>query len=1065
MDVKNYINSAIDTLKSKAVVAQKRVSKVLSPINEIPQRINSAIDFLKSTVGTKIKTEKLQMQKMLSERQQEWDIARVNLDFKNKIYNINSKLPMGLSIPTNFKELDDRLMQGFGGEDFQRVNQKIATSGYKSLTPDEQKVLTDASLGFAGMTSGVNAKGFSKVKFGDPMELTRLKNSISEGESYLKAGKDALGKVLTPEKRVAIEKAVASTKDKILKTLQTMKGKETQLKGLLTESPAQTKARRLAQIKPKEVYQGTIDKIRQNDLNDYVLDNFDGYMKAEPLTNAQKVNIFDYLKTPSTVLEKIGLKSEADNIAKAWDNYQLQLPKEVGRIRAWMDRVPEKGSEVRIFDYLDGKAKVDSLLPEEQKVATEIRGYLDFWAKKLGLTEGNGKISNYITHIFPKGSIAQEFDMDIARAVSDKVPSSIWNPFKQKRTNAEGYIRDVFQAVQAYTKRAIRQAFVEPHLKALATVSEGLDETSYKFVQKVGAQINMRPTELDSLVDNFLKTIFGYRFTGRPVTYLTKAIRNAVYKGTLGLNISSAVRNTSQLNNSYALLGEKYFLKGGVEFAKRLVQKDLDELYKTGVLNNSFIEDKNLSVFKQGLQKVDDGLWAMFNFAEKLNRGVSYFGAKGKALAEGRTTEEAIKIARNFVSKTQFKFGPLDTPLILGSDTAKLFGQFQSFNLKQGEFLVDLIKSKNFPAIARYIGGNLAFIYIIGKTFGMDWQEMIPFSGVATGETKLGQTPAISGISGVGNMIAGSVFGNEEQFDKGKKDALNSLVSFIPGGVQAKKTISGIKAGLEGGVYNPNGKLRFPAELNLQNTLFGPNVSETAQEYYKKPSPLSENQTATYKALISAGMTPQQAYDSMTAQRESTKKLNEVLSEEDKSFDLFGFLKGKKETPESVEKSGLFGYLQKETQQTEQNKILSEIFSKVNTPEEAQKAIDAMGLGITYQEAMIQMVKSLTIENRSEYLFEEIAKQTNEEFGKSLQAFVENKVITSSVIDNWEDTGKITEARAKTLKNYIKMRTGKKFSAPKVKRFKINGKIKKAKKGSLKLAKINFKPLKIKIPA
>lgn len=1026
MDIRNLIKNAAQELAHRA---NQTASRVLQPVVNIGKYIGSVKPSIVSNLQQtreKINT--------IADRKKEFSLAKIQSDIANNqslqqkinqikentlkgINQVNSKLPFGLSLPTSFSELNKRLEESMGhDEEYKRIEIKAYTQGYRSLTPEEQQKFLEPSMNLAmGMTSGVSSVGKAAKEAGV------VKNLLSK-----------------------------------------MKGKQSPLQGLLSESPAQTAARRAAKVDLKEVYKGTLQKITQADLDNYVLDDFNNFMKKEPLTNSQKVGIFDYLKTPKVVLEKLGLKSEADNIAKAWDNYQLQLPKEIERIQKWMERVPQKGSEVRIFDYLDGKAKIDTLFPEEQKVAKEMRGYLDFWAKRLGLTEGNGKLSNYITHIFPKGSIAQEFDIDIARAFSDKVPSSIWNPFKQKRTNAEGYSRDVFQAAQAYTKRALRQAFVEPHLKALSEAAQGLDEASYKYVQKVGAQINMRPGEIDNLVDNTLKSVFGYKFTGRPTAYLTRAIRNAVYKGTLGLNVSSAIRNTSQLNNSYALLGEKYMFKGGVQFIKRLIQKDFDELYKEGVLNNSFIEDKTLSVFKQGLQKVDEGLWSMFSFAEKLNRGISYYGAKSKALAEGKPLDEAIKAGKEFVAKTQFKFGPLDTPLVLGSDTAKLFAQFQSYNLKQGEFLVDLLKSKNFPAIARYIGGNLAFVYLIGKTFGMDWKEMIPFSGVMTGETKLGQTPAISAISGAGNLAMGTVFGNEEQAAQGKKDLTNSIVSFIPAGIQAKKTITGIKAGLEGGVYNKynkNDKLRFPTELNLQNSVFGPNVSETAQNYYKNPQPLSENQTELYKGLISSGMTPEVAYNQITASRGLEQKVKDTVNP-DNSFNLFGFLKGKTETTLPTEKTGIFKYLDEESKQSETNKIISEIFANTNSPEQAQKALSELLPGVTYQDAMIQMVKSLEIEPRSKYLFEEMSKLTDAEFGKSLQSFVENKIIVDSVINAWSEQALISDTKAKQLKDYIKLKTGKKLSGPKKPKKLSIGKIK-TKKLKLNIKIPKFKPLKI----
>ena len=94
MDIQKYINSAIEGLKAKAVVASSTKDKVLSRINETPSRINNAINSLKSNVDTKLQTNKLQMQKMLQQRRQEFDTAKINLSntFNNRSDNSSKNM-------------------------------------------------------------------------------------------------------------------------------------------------------------------------------------------------------------------------------------------------------------------------------------------------------------------------------------------------------------------------------------------------------------------------------------------------------------------------------------------------------------------------------------------------------------------------------------------------------------------------------------------------------------------------------------------------------------------------------------------------------------------------------------------------------------------------------------------------------------------------------------------------------------------------------------------------------------------------------------------------------------
>ena len=61
-----------------------------------------------------------------------------------------------------------------------------------------------------------------------------------------------------------------------------------------------------------------------------------------------------------------------------------------------------------------------------------------------------------------------------------------------------------------------------------------------------------------------------------------------------------------------------------------------------------------------------------------------------------------MEFGREIVRKTQFSFGSIDTPVGLQSDIAKTLTQFQSFTIKQGEFLTEMAMDKNFVGLIRY---------------------------------------------------------------------------------------------------------------------------------------------------------------------------------------------------------------------------------------------------------------------------------------------------------------------------------------------------------------------------
>lgn len=519
-----------------------------------------------------------------------------------------------------------------------------------------------------------------------------------------------------------------------------------------------------------------------------------------PGTNVKdKVNALDYIRTPENVLKKLGLEKEAALLKQKYDDYLRELPIEINRITEWSKRANEPGAEQRLFQYLDGQDVV--LVGEEKKVADEIKTYLKDWAEKLNLPESS-RIAHYITHIFDPDFVAKEFDPDVAKLITDKVAGSVYDPFLQKRLGAQGYKEDVWQALDAYTKRAVRKVNMDVALGPLERAANKLDVDSYKYVESLVSRINMRPTAIDNLVDNLIKASpVGYKLGQRPLSAISRKVRQAVYRGTLGLNLGSALRNLTQGVNTYAELGERYTLKGYMDFA-RSIKDGSRELLDTGVLRDDFIQDRTYNATKKFWEKTDKGLFAFFEAAEKINRGSAYFGAKAKALASGKTEAEAVAFAKKIVEKTQFRFGSVDTPVALQSDIAKILTQFQSFNVKQTEFLAGKFKAKEWAGLIRYALGSAVLVAATGNLIGLEPADMIPFSGVVTGKTKLGETPPIKAIGAIIGALANApdAYGNERTIGKKIKDVGNTLIPFVPAGSQLKKAFGGAKAIIEGGV-------------------------------------------------------------------------------------------------------------------------------------------------------------------------------------------------------------------------------------------------------------------------
>lgn len=497
----------------------------------------------------------------------------------------------------------------------------------------------------------------------------------------------------------------------------------------------------------------------------------------------EKVGIIDYFRTPDRVLKKIGLEDVAKTLRESYDNYLQELPVHLDIVTDWSKQVPKESNQ-KIFKYLDGQKGV-VLNDAEQKVADEIKQYLEEWAFRLGLPEDK-RISHYITHIFDIGVNEKEFDEEIANMIKDKVAGSVYDPFLEQRLGKKGYIEDTWKALDAYIKRAVRKSNMDPALDQMKRAAEHLEDSQFNYVKRLGDRVNMRPTEWDNLLDNAIKQMVGYKFGQRPTAYITGTLRKLVYRGALGININSAIKNLTQGVNTFAKLGATDTLKGYISLFK---PANLKELESAGVLRNGFIQDRTLSATKQALQKADKGLFMLFELAEKINRGSAYFGAKSKAIAKGMTEEQAIKYAKKLVRDTQFNFGSIDTPVAMQGDIMKTIFQFGNFSQKQIEFLTEMLSKKEWAGVARYIVGALATVYTIGQVFDIDLQDFNPLNYFS----RFGKPPSLALPIEVAKAVTNvpDQYGNTPTTERKIKNIANAGKTLIPGSVQLSKFLKG----------------------------------------------------------------------------------------------------------------------------------------------------------------------------------------------------------------------------------------------------------------------------------
>ncbi len=749
----------------------------------------------------------------------------------------------------------------------------------------------------------------------------------------------------------------------------------------------------------------------------------------------------NFIRTPDRVLNKIGMGNEAKLLRTQYDKYLQELPVEINKITEWSKRAPQENQA--IFQWLDGNKGV-TLSPEGKQVATEIKSYLSNWADRLKLPKDK-QISNYITHIFEKGKIEKDFDPELAKLINKTVAGSVYDPFLEKRLGRPDYMQDTWQALDAYVKRATRKVHMDEALDVVAAKAKDLDNISYDYVKGYISRINLRPTEIDNIIDNFIKsTPIGYSQGSRPFTAITQKARQMVYRGLIGLNPLTAFRNIQQSTNTYATLGEKNFLIGAIKTVQNLPKYILNkptELERVGVLGHDIVQDRTLNAVKKGWEILDKNLFYLFNFTEKFNRSIAYYGAKAQAISKGMNEAEAIDFAKSIVRKTQFDYSIIDTPALLQSDLMKTAFQFGTYPIKQTEFMVEMVKDKNVLGSIRWVASNLLFIGTVGKILGLDPMDMFP-------QFRFGVPPTMQ--ASYGALQAATQGKDKYNNDLSLKERIlntnltKGAMNYVPGGGQILRTMEGISAEAQGGSSTDSGRLRYPVGRGVAPVLFGSKVSPQAQEYFKNGNPLSENETELYKSLILTGMSPQEAYDAVKSTKvESPEAFQKRVQEESQPKNLLDHITtfvndifGKKEDKQAVSVSDdpLIQAFKDEAGQDEKASKIKKIFELNLSKDKTEAMLEKEGLG-SFEEASLTIMKSLGVENgnRGKYIMGLIKDLDSDSSYKTMIYLMENEVLTTSVVSKWLDDGEIDQDQAKALDDMIKKTKGN-YKAPKAKK-------------------------------
>ncbi|MDD6127584.1 MAG: transglycosylase SLT domain-containing protein [Veillonellaceae bacterium] len=298
------------------------------------------------------------------------------------------------------------------------------------------------------------------------------------------------------------------------------------------------------------------------------------------------------------------------------------------------------------------------------------------------------------------------------------------------RTGAAGFETDLDWALRHYFNSASRYVAMETEFKpkAISYFERvfGAFDKDYnnnllaKYCKDYINDINGTPSSLEQAISKALNSTWLFKkvviptFGDRAALTLGNGIANKISYMTLGLNMSSALLNFSQLMNSAAYIGDVRSL--GQMMRKGMHRQyslgELRILKETGVLNDIGIDSGSGYDKLRGGGTPSLGTGKIARTLTGVNRGVDFLGQKSmyffqqadaicrrgtvlvayeKARKEGKSHAEAIAYAKDVNNKANFQYGTQDAPNIFrrGSIVSQLALQFKKYGFKELEVMAD----------------------------------------------------------------------------------------------------------------------------------------------------------------------------------------------------------------------------------------------------------------------------------------------------------------------------------------------------------------------------------------
>lgn len=573
-----------------------------------------------------------------------------------------------------------------------------------------------------------------------------------------------------------------------------------------------------------------------------------------------KTTVIQYFTPAEYHLKQLGFDREIGQpIREALQNFSIELMKKNEFIKQVQkihyQKVPKrkrKTSLRKIWDMMDKEIPVGDKSPEALIAGKYREGTIEMLERMNELRVRIGEepikgIKNYILYmlkpeflneIYATGVIPPE----LAKVMEYIPPKKVFLRTAELRKGVpeEWLLKDPHALMKAMYAIDLRYIYlqdvlnrIDPYLQAVKDyVGPGGTRWSteaYKYLDDwVKQAIKMRPSNLDSLVDNLLEYTFapllrkvGLKVSHMPWRDLINFLSASVHTGALGMRVKPILRNFVQSTFDWVMYGTSNYLKGSAKFMTKEGHSVLkkSKLWRTRVP----YEAQDLATLRR-LFKVG-GIGYRISDLHNVGKGIltRYYYAVDKL---GYSPEKALKWADLDLPRTQWSYRREDLPRAYWSTTGRAFWTLGSWWMNfYTNFMPELLR-RGFTGrdvSGRVVStterlGILRFLMLIGILHGVK-KASRELTGTTVDYTA--QVRPRPGFSPIAKMLQatyyfafGLIDNDKRMLKKGLSDLTRTGKIFIPWELAAEDVFnifSGKKTWQEVLFY---GKQRKPSDKN-----------------------------------------------------------------------------------------------------------------------------------------------------------------------------------------------------------------------------------------------------------